>query len=569
MPRTLYLMTSNHRKWQEYQRRFSHYGIRVQQVDKAESSVIAQWLEDPNVTAVMRERSNLYEKEGGHTLRTFQSLQVAVNRTELVVYTKKESEEIQVDSYEQSIPGHIDMSRRVEGQNVFDWDDIFVPQTTLRSYHEMRLRGLKLSARDLVISDFVRAHLWYRNRIQLNWTPVENSRSIDFATNPVHFLKQHPIYQTIPRSHPLYALLHQPLREGLFFRSAKNRREKNYWMPGLNAGVPLVPKRDDVHEATFMFHDFMHFVFPDLIFDGQTSQKHQNTYIVHRMMSEAFTLVLADMVFVSFLKEQGVRYDFDQRRIFPLFQSMECTSHEQLLAILHANTRYCLTGDESEYQQLGADPEALSHFRNKYEQFFVSDFRWTQQNFRSMSRGLGERAQAWLELISPIQETLSCSMMTVHSLVNVLHEEGTDFSNLDMLVEAIFKHYVERLKSALATTNEDEGKLSEQCLTVGFKRYMMGQMAIFIVYDFLPESGYFSQQLVRELSSIHQVTLADVHRIRGFYEQYVDLLFSRHLISEDDCDVFKEVFPIFDPFYVDYDVSLTTTLREIAHSIVA
>jgi len=38
------------------------------------------------------------------------------------------------------------------------------------------------------------------------------------------------------------------------FRSASNRREKNYWFPGLNAGIPLVPKRDPVHEATFMAH---------------------------------------------------------------------------------------------------------------------------------------------------------------------------------------------------------------------------------------------------------------------------------------------------------------------------
>lgn len=38
------------------------------------------------------------------------------------------------------------------------------------------------------------------------------------------------------------------------------QREKNYWWPGLNAGLPLTAKRDAVHEATFMAHDFGHFV---------------------------------------------------------------------------------------------------------------------------------------------------------------------------------------------------------------------------------------------------------------------------------------------------------------------
>jgi hypothetical protein len=34
---------------------------------------------------------------------------------------------------------------------------------------------------------------------------------------------------------------------GVFFRSAKNRREKTYWLPGLNAGLPFTPKKDEIH----------------------------------------------------------------------------------------------------------------------------------------------------------------------------------------------------------------------------------------------------------------------------------------------------------------------------------
>ncbi|MFY0536127.1 hypothetical protein [Nannocystis pusilla] len=50
--------------------------------------------------------------------------------------------------------------------------------------------------------------------------------------------------------------------QGVFFRAAQNRRERVYWWPGLNAGIPYTPKRDGLHEATFMMHDFGHFSCP-------------------------------------------------------------------------------------------------------------------------------------------------------------------------------------------------------------------------------------------------------------------------------------------------------------------
>jgi hypothetical protein len=44
-----------------------------------------------------------------------------------------------------------------------------------------------------------------------------------------------------------------------------------------------------------------------------------------------------------------------------------------------------------------------------------------------------------------------------------------------------------------------------------------------------------------------------IPRIRAIYNDYLDLLFKRNLITQDDRDTFKEVYPIFRPVYVDYD----------------
>ncbi len=567
MGRRVHLMTTNTRKCQEYARRLSQYGLEVV-MSPREADRVAGWLAEPGVVAVLRERSDLFDP-GGERLLEHLHLQSAVNRTTLEVDALDGGGARTRSVYVREIEGHIDLERRAAlggAEDVFNWDDVFVPRATLRSYHEMRRLGLKLSARDLVISDFVRERLWYQDPVQLNWTPVESQRSVDFAVDPVAFVRAHPIYgQRLPASHWLGSVLEQTLAQGLFFRAAKSRREKIYWMPGLNAGVPLTPKRDGVHEATFMFHDLMHFAFPDLLFDGHVDAAHRNAYVVHRMMSEAFTLVLADMVFIDVLKRGGLDYDFTQRRIHPLFVSLglDVDDPEQLRALLWANTRYCLLGDVGGYEALGADRAALDAFTSKYEQFFVSDYRWTRHNFASMARSMGSTARGWLDRVAPIRAALPFDVPTVGDHVQALRAAGADLDDPASLVAATFEIYFSRLTD-LRTAAPVEG-LSGRCLERGFLRYMMGQMAAFETFGFLPESDHYCGLLAPALAgAAGHLGLNEVRRLRGFFDQFIDVLHDRRLISDDDRSTFKEVYPMFEPFYVAYDVSLSAPLSQVA-----
>lgn len=564
MARTIVLMTQNERKLAEYRRRFSLYGIDVE-ADDDQAIRDEQHLASRNVIAVMRETSNLYAPSG-ETCSVPRHLDVVVNRTELEVTRRSKDTGFARDRYVREIEGHIDMRRRAaDASAVFSWDDIFVPKTTLRSYHQMRELGVKLSARDLVISDYVTEHLWYRNGVRLEWTPLDHERTVDFSVDPVAFVREHAIYGRLPADHFLRNVLEHVLGQGLFFRSAKSRREKNYWLPGLNAGVPMTPKRDHVHEATFMFHDLMHFGFPDLLFDGQSSAAHANTYVIHRMMSEAFTLVLADMIFIDELRENGVDYDFSERRIHPLLCSLSVrgSSVDELSLILYANARYCLAGDDAAYRELGASHEALKAFADKYEQFFVSDYRWTAQNFASMQHQMGTRAERWLALTGPLRATFEKEMLTVSDYVRTLEARSVDFDDRDALIEAVFADYLARLRSMMTTPVIDVGA---SCLERGFLRYMTGQMALFVVYDFLPESAHYAERLVTELVASPPRSPADVKRLRAFFDQHVDLLRDRSVINDDDCATFKELYPIFAPFYVAYDVDVTTTLAAISQT---
>ncbi len=45
---------------------------------------------------------------------------------------------------------------------------------------------------------------------------------------------------------------------------------------------------------------------PDLLFTGNDSPLHRRLYIIYRMLSEATTLVFADMLFVESLRRRGV-----------------------------------------------------------------------------------------------------------------------------------------------------------------------------------------------------------------------------------------------------------------------
>lgn len=574
MPRRVLLMTTNRRKLAEYGRRLAAYGVAVEQRPKAGAAEVAAWLAGKEVLAVLQEESNLYDREGAEVVAPAH-LEVVVNRTTLEVHARARGGEgggeVRAATYVHEIEGHVDLTRRAADRaDVFDWDDVFVPRTTLRSYDEMRRLGLKLSARDLVIDDFVREHLWYRRPVGLRWTPVEQARTIDFTVDPAAFLAGHPVWGRLPAAHPLRGVVGHVVADGLFFRAARNRREKNYWLPGLNAGVPFVPKRDDVHEATYMVHDLCHFAFPDLLFDGQGGRAQHHVYVVHRMMSEAFTLVLADMLFVDALRASGLDYDWTRRRIHPLFASLglgDPTDLSQLRRVLWANARFCLAGDPSAYVALGADPAALAAFRDKYEQFFVADYRWTHQNFASMGERLGGRAPAWLALIAPLRARLPVATDTVGELTAALVEEGVDPGDLDALIEAVFARYLARLEALWGAPPPDD--VLARRLTHGFTRWLCGQLALCVVFDLVPESAYYAARLRDAVAASPTLDLAHAQRLRGFFDQYVDLLHERRLISADDRAVFREVYPAFAPYFVEYDVELQAPLDRTARELVS
>ena len=107
MARTIHLMTTNTKKFAEYEQRFSQYGVLVVQSPRDESEEhINALLDQAGVVAVARERSNLYDVHGGLLVEKLH-LQVAVNRTVLQVHTRDKKGKLRRDEYVREIEGHV------------------------------------------------------------------------------------------------------------------------------------------------------------------------------------------------------------------------------------------------------------------------------------------------------------------------------------------------------------------------------------------------------------------------------------------------------------------------------
>eukprot|EP00466_Bigelowiella_natans_P019999 jgi/Bigna1/86105/estExt_fgenesh1_pg.C_80092 len=404
---------------------------------------------------------------------------------------------------------------------------------------------------------------------------------------------------------------------GAFFRSAINRREKTsvtpsfvvlwslsifsvgrYWLPGLNAGVPYTPKKDAIHEITFMTHDFGHFTVPDLVFEGKVSTLHKNVYITWRMMSEAVTMIMADMIFVHSLTISEPEYDYEKRKIFPLLtdtgidlsdSSMFVQNVERLL---EANVEYCLLGRDEKYRAMLAangvtSLENLEQFKAKYMPFFVEDFRWTVKNHSGMSERSADY-QKWWQMVKPIRDAHGLCLKTVseaieNGCIGNSREElvWNVFENVIPLEDAVLQLSANLLPSLIGVLDQcirpgwlQEEKIAmlpeEQQLSRAFARWLIGQAAIFSKFDFLPESKmYFNALKEASIDSKEGMTLDEIDSLRSFFDQYLSILRAKNLISIDDENTYSTFYPLFEPFYVfyDHDLETYTNLEELSTQI--
>lgn len=567
--RVVILLSKNQKKLPEFERNFSLYGIEVFRVSvplnySAIRSLLTIQIAGVKIVSVIKESSNLFSPHTGH-LVDLEDLNLAHNISSMDVYSLDEYSALCHQHYTHTTKGYIDRKKaQYNNTDVFDWDDVFVVSALNKTYFELKESITKISSRDMNISKYIKDRIYYRKPVNLTFYPDKFSRAIDFSYLGIDHLKNHPyLANDAAKENGLYDFFECSAMDGIFFRAAENRRHKNYWWPGLNAGLPFTPKKDQIHEATYMAHDFIHFMIPDLIFTGEHSELHEKVYIIYRMMSEATTLVFSDMLFADSLKRScGIEYDFKKRCFQPVYEAcgLKIESKIDLIrhlqALLRANVSYTLLGDIGPFSNLvkqnRGDLTVLEKFQDKYLPFFVEDFRWTQKNYRQMqSKKIFFRD--WWQIAKPINDHFYLKLQTLEGFIEE-HRLTTDMTKRDLvdrIFTAIYFYYIQPI---LNRKSVDINLKRELILEKAFCRYMMGQFGLFAKFNTMDDSQLLCKRMTEFLADNRgNLTLEKIDRIRKLYGQFNDSLYQRNLISLDDCHTYKEVFPLFDPFYVFYD----------------
>ncbi len=576
--RLIGLCTTNDTKVKEIAWDFAYYGIEVIKIpspldcDNMDNFFAIRNLNGKTYKpiSIIEEKSTLCDVNNHgyiYTTEQLTQLQRLCHHSTMRVYFPDNTEKC----WSNVVYGFIDFTRKTNDPNVFDWDDIFVVENTNKTYWELNKLNHKYSARDINISEYIESMIYYKTNIDLKHFPQNYTSCVDFYKDPSEF-----VLSVKEFTNPLAKKLHlsnipiNALNNGMFFRSAINRRQKLYWCPGLNAGIPFVPKpKDRAHELTFMFHDFSHFAMPDLVFNGTHTPLIQKVYIGYRLMSEAITLVLGDMLFVYSMLNSSFEYKtVESRKIYPVFVRLyeklfdgSRTNEEAIRILLQGSYEYCFYGDLttwSSYMEPGLETDKiLSDFSGKYDSYFLEDFRWTNLNYNYMKDYPGQYVK-WWEEIKPIIQDHKLNLYSVSEWINKFNlTQSTNTKELNQLIfNSVYNTWIKPLLIEPIELSDKKDRLLNT-----FARYMCGQSLIFFKFENVLNTDSYNKWLnikntfkyLKNNEVNYEKLFNIVQNTRIYYNKYLESLSWKSLISRDDYQTYQDIYPIFKPFIVDYD----------------
>lgn len=584
--RIVAVATTNDFKWHECRRMLEPYGIHVLLVHPEEppdsffgmkADEFAKRCQKPITSRfrplyVLREQTALYctiaEETNPHRLPM---LAPCVHVSDLTAVDASGTQ----TKYQARVEGHIDHTRQHACSNHYDWDDIFVVSGLDKTYLELQEFHHKTSARDQTLSAFIKDKLHYKVPRQLSHDFVQARGGIDHLADPSDFLSNISEYKVktpilvsnIPKA---------AMNLGFFFRRAQNRREALYWSPGSNAGLPLIAKpKDPMHEKVFMFHDLTHFCIPDLIAVPHGRPVHQlelerKVYVMYRLLSEAITLVLADMIMVDACERAGYTYDTKlKRKIFPVFELLrhtvkDASDPQTLYLLLWGSAEYCFWQDMTVWRSMmeqgstEASSAVQSEFQHKYDAYFIEDLNWTIANYKDMSKDAAHRHIWWHEM----HQFVPCLYSVEAWIAKFNITEQSPRLLLKQVFDSIFYTYIMPLISEPVVLEDKTQRFKS-----AFASYMVFQMRLFYKFEGL-EPALRARCIVplhkglRAFCTTPWKSIQDMHQaatcLRDFYTRALLALSRQMIISNDDASVFAQVYPLFRPKVIDYDHPGTT-----------
>ncbi|MFF9573071.1 hypothetical protein [Streptomyces sp. NPDC014685] len=320
--------------------------------------------------------------------------------------------------------------------------------------------------------------------------------------------------------------------------------ERNYWNSNLNGGLPLMKKRDPVHEGTFLVHDIHHFLFTDPIVTG-SGPEHLMVYMAARMLSEAASLVFADLSAVDAADLQGAGYDVSRRAVYPIFASMRRPLTPALEArLVGATAEFALTGSTRGLLALGASAEAVERFGGKYGRFFSGDYAWNVANFRAMTDDAAVAYHGWL------LESLPDLPTTGDLVRRYLDHRGLHVNRL------LTDRFITRVAAARRAPEHGDPARAQG---IRHRRFLAGQARIF--FDYPTDRAHGRLAVVRRcldeiaLAPTTAAVAAAAAPANEAVLSHVDELHGQSRILSHEAVLFRSHVPHYPAVFVYYDRS--------------
>jgi hypothetical protein len=372
---------------------------------------------------------------------------------------------------------------------------------------------------------------------------------VDFHRRVSEMVDGNPCLQAL-RGTPAQGLIDSALNQGLFTSLGQTRSQQVYFWPGVS-GLPSVPRESAVDEAKFLLHDLVHFLIGRLVPSGPMSDHERQIFLAWAMVEEGLALILADGVFVHFLEEAGVAYDFAQHKGYPFYQALG-SPRERLPELLWANVQFFALGDRSGFNAFGLDFEdpRATRYLDGFDRFSMGDWLWNQR-MALHARQDADFYRRWWQLAAPLNESADLGLLTPQEVAPSI-APGNPVRHV---FEYILEHRLEGWGRGVPRISPEQ----ESWRAV--RRWLIGQLGFFATFEHVPAV----QRAGRLLSELGSEVCLDT--VREFVHQALQAACQLGECSADQARRWGEFFPVFPPYYIGYKARPGLTPASIAERL--